>query len=160
MRAMRSVSVLLFVAALGLAGCAHRERSAPTDFHITLERGPCFGTCPVYRVMVASDGTVTYDGRRFVAVTGRQTRRIAPAKARALYDAFIDAKFFALADSYRAHATDLPTKTLTLNTHARAKTVVDYGGRMVGMPKSVSDLEALVDETASTQDWIKPRRAD
>src|SRR6267154_2607882 len=29
---------------------------------ITLERGPCFGTCPIYKVTLASDGKVTFDG--------------------------------------------------------------------------------------------------
>ena len=29
---------------------------------ITLERGACFGTCPIYQVSVASDGTVRFEG--------------------------------------------------------------------------------------------------
>ena len=33
---------------------------------ISLERTPCFGSCPVDKVVLRPDGTATYIGRRFV----------------------------------------------------------------------------------------------
>src|SRR5574341_1902699 len=47
-----------------------------TDILIGLDRGPCFGACPIYTVEIDEQGAVTYNGVRFVAVTGTQTGSI------------------------------------------------------------------------------------
>ncbi len=41
---------------------ADRPNSAPSITELTLERGPCLGTCPIYRITLRSDGTGTYVG--------------------------------------------------------------------------------------------------
>ena len=38
---------------------------------IRLSRGACFGTCPIYEVTVAADGTANWNGERFVERVGR-----------------------------------------------------------------------------------------
>ncbi len=45
--------------------------SPPTD-GIVYETGPCFGTCPVYRVAVTQHLPINFDGKRFTAVTGER----------------------------------------------------------------------------------------
>ena len=156
MRKASFVFGMLLATAIGLAAYAGTARGVPKDFHVTLQRGACFGTCPVYRVSIASDGAVSYDGRRFVRVTGHRTRKISKKKVRQLYRAFMRADFFALNDRYVARVTDLPTYKLSLIANRRRKTVRDYGGHRMGMPRRVTNLERLVDETAGTKAWIKP----
>src|SRR5690606_16483713 len=34
-------------------------QSVPADWQVSLERTPCFGMCPIYKVSVDADGTVT-----------------------------------------------------------------------------------------------------
>jgi hypothetical protein len=51
---------------------------------VTLERTACFGGCPVYRVSVAADGTVTFEGRAHVRQLGAASGRIPPAREEAL----------------------------------------------------------------------------
>lgn len=46
---------------------------------------PCFGACPVYSVTVRPDGTGTFEGQRFTAVSGARDFRVTPAQ----YDAFL-----------------------------------------------------------------------
>ncbi|UYY79091.1 DUF6438 domain-containing protein [Sphingomonas sp. R1] len=46
---------------------------------------PCFGACPVYAVTVRPDGTGTFEGQRFTAVTGARDFRVSPAQ----YEAFL-----------------------------------------------------------------------
>ena len=53
---------------------------------ISYETGPCFGACPVFRVTVNSDGSGTFEGRRFTAVTGERGFRVTPAQYRAFAD--------------------------------------------------------------------------
>ena len=38
--------------------------------HLTLERGMCYGTCPVYTVAVTADGKVEWTGEHFVKEIG------------------------------------------------------------------------------------------
>lgn len=67
--------------ALGLAATAHAQPQVETISYVT---SPCFGRCPVYRVMIATDGTGLFEGVHFTAVQGRRDFRI----TRAQYDAF------------------------------------------------------------------------
>ena len=50
------------------------------DVVITLERTPCFGTCPVYTLAVQGDGTVVYEGKDFVKTKGIMEISIPQAK--------------------------------------------------------------------------------
>lgn len=151
-----------------LTGCATAGTHAPhgqtqgsfpaiqnqASLVIALERTPCFGFCPDYRVEVHGDGTVVYDGRNFVDMKGRQTAHISAANVQRLVEAFRRADFFTLRDEYSGSVTDLPTHRISIAFDGRSKTITDYAGRMAGMPEAVSKLEMLVDEIAGTQQWI------
>lgn len=137
-------------------------RSAPlpaydaSSVRITLERTGCFGSCPAYTVSIDGDGSVVFDGRSYVAETGRRRGAVDPAAVRALYDQFRTANFMSLDDSYVTDITDNPTYTLTMETAGTRKTVVDYVGAKAGMPDSVTALEDAVDRVAGTSKWIGP----
>ncbi|RKX65008.1 MAG: hypothetical protein DRP41_03740 [Thermodesulfobacteriota bacterium] len=47
----------------------------PFDY-ITLERTPCFGCCPVYKIKVYSSGLVEWEGIDFVDKGGKDSRHI------------------------------------------------------------------------------------
>lgn len=126
-----------------------------SSLRITLERSMCFGTCPAYRVEIDGDGTVRYHGERFVGVTGDRTDHIDPAKVRALFEQFRRADYFWTLDHYRAQVTDLPQFTTSISFDGREKTVTDYAGAWIGMPKAINDLEQAIDETAGTQQWVQ-----
>lgn len=150
-------------AALTLAACATAPAPAqpsppPQDLRITLTRDVCFGFCPAYTVTIAGDGEVAYEGRAFVAVTGRQQGEVSRDEVAALLARFDAIGFDSLRDEYRAEVTDLPTFTLTLERNGRRKTVLDYGGSMAGMPDAVRALQDEVDRVAGTARWV--RRAD
>jgi uncharacterized protein DUF6438 len=61
---------------------------------ISLERTPCFGTCPVYKLAIRDDGRVDWLGREHVAQVGARTRRIARADLDALDRDLEAARFF------------------------------------------------------------------
>jgi hypothetical protein len=135
----------------------HVAFPAIRDWHslrITLTRTMCYGTCPAYSVMIDGDGTVTWDGKTYVAVKGQHTGKIAPEQVKALYSAFKKADFFWLLDTYASRITDMPSTIVTLAYDGRSKTVTDYAGLRIGMPQAVADLELLIDKTANTGQWI------
>ena len=121
---------------------------------IALERTPCFGFCPDYTVSIDGAGAVTYNGQRFVAVTGEQHGQVSPGDVQALLRAFDEVQFQSLRDEYRAQVTDLPSAIVTLTRNGHTKRVVDYAGTSVGMPAAVRDIEQQIDRVANTQQWV------
>jgi len=126
----------------------------PADTRISLERTACFGACPIYTVSITGDGQVTYNGRRFVRVTGDQRGTASAADVTHLVAMMDAAHFFDLQDAYRARVTDLPSQIITLERGGRTKTVTDYGGEMIGMPHAVHEIEAEIDRVANTAQWV------
>lgn len=124
------------------------------SLRITLSRSVCYGTCPVYSVQIAGDGTVVYHGQDCVAQSGEQRARIPTATVRALLDAFRQAGFFSLHERYAASITDNPTYSTSIAFDGRKKTVSDYAGGAVGMPEAVSALEDAIDRAAGTERWV------
>jgi hypothetical protein len=77
------MKLVMTIAALALlAGCATTGTAEPPHAAETIryETGPCFGACPVYAVTVSSDGTGTFEGKRFTAATGEQAFTLTPAQ--------------------------------------------------------------------------------
>jgi hypothetical protein len=126
----------------------------PTDFSIKLSRSGCYGTCPIYFVVVRGDGKIDFHGGRFVAIPGDHPARIAPEAAARLLERFSAADFFQFQDKYVASVTDNPTYCLALAIGTKKKTITDYVGTWVGMPTLVSELEDAVDEAAGTDRWV------
>lgn len=156
----------LLASIAALAGCGPRKAEAPAPAAtvsaapvVTLERGPCFGTCPVYRVSLGGDGKVDFTGARFVARIGADTARVAPEQFRRLVDSLDADGFFALADEYVSnspgcgrYATDAPTVTVSVRSGERSKTVRhDHG--CTGAPRALTGMERLIDSVAGTARW-------
>lgn len=131
------------------------------DSRITMQRLPCFGTCPVYTVDVAADGTVTFTGDRFVEVTGTSTGMIEPAAVAALVQSLVADGFFEMEDRYTDDAkvcglyhTDAPRVKLTLRTEGRLKMVEhDYG--CSDAPDRLREMQERVDSVAGVSRWVE-----
>lgn len=129
-----------------------------STLEIRLQRTGCYGWCPVYSVTISGDGTVSFLGERFVTVKGAHTAKITPDKVRALYEAFVKADFFWAFDRYEASITDLPTKIVSISFDGHRKQIVDYAGRMAGMPEAIAKLEQQIDELAGITQWVGHER--
>jgi hypothetical protein len=120
---------------------------------ISLERGPCFGTCPVYKVTLYGDGTVRYDGKDHVRVMGSQTAVIAPDKVKELAEEIERSGFFSLRDSYtEVSVTDAPLVVVYVAIDGKKMQVKHYLGDFKA-PKALEALESKVDEVAGTGRW-------
>ncbi len=167
-------SILTLLALLALVACGAQESTVETtqpptptaeptvdlsQLVISLERGVCFGFCPIYRVTIEGDGTVTWEGEQHVEVVGTETAQIEPEQVQELVAAFQALDFFALKDSYTekcepdgtcSTVTDLPSTTTTINLNGQIKSVTNY----YGGPEGLAELEIMIDEIANTQQWI------
>ena len=128
-----------------------------SSLKIGLQRTACYyRACPAYKLEIAGDGTVTYEGRAFVALTGKHVGHISPEAVRGLFDAFAKADFFWTLDRNRARMTEQSTFTVTIAFDGHSKQVVDYLGRTIGMPAEITELEAAIDAAVATAQWEKP----
>ena len=130
------------------------------DSRVTMQRMPCFGTCPVYTVDIMADGTVTFTGENFVDSTGTRTAAIAPDSAAALMRELTARGFHDFADRYTHEAkecgsyhTDAPRVILTLRTSGRVKTVEhDHG--CSDAHDALRALQDRVDSVAGVRRWV------
>ena len=145
------------------AGPSAAAGQAPADsaVRITLERGPCFGACPVYSVTLDGSGAVLFEGRRFVADTGISTGSVPPARVDGLVAELAAGGYFDFADRYRAgepgcerYATDLPSVITEVRAGGRRKRIEHDHGCMEA-PEALTRLEGRIDSVAGVARWIR-----
>lgn len=144
---------IVFLSILLLAVSVPSGAYDPRSVVISLERGPCYGTCPVYRVTLYGDGTVRYDGTNHVRVMGSQAAVIAPERVKALIDEIERSGFYNLRDDYtEVSVTDAPSAVLYTAVNGRKKQVRHYLGDF-NAPGVLETIESRIDETAGVQRW-------
>ncbi|HRO39493.1 MAG TPA: DUF6438 domain-containing protein [Flavobacteriales bacterium] len=116
-----------------------------------IQRTPCFGTCPVYKLIINSDGSAIYEGGRFAPREGMYTGHVEAATVQALVKEAEAAGFFGLKEVYDAPVTDLPSLIIRVNDGGRDKQVK---GR-VGAPQSFKDLAQHAEEMLAGVEWTK-----
>ena len=118
---------------------------------ISLERTVCFGSCPAYSIQIDSSGTVTYEGKEYVAVLGKQTARITPNQVRTLLQVFDDIDFYSLKNKYiGGDPSDLPTTYVSVTANGRTKTVTDYDQP----PPGLRALERQIERIVNVHQWL------
>ena len=128
---MRSL-LLAAAGAFASTACATVPPSAPVE-SISFETGPCFGACPVYRVTVNSDGSGSFDGRRFTAVGGERAFRVTPAQFRAFAAQLAPLRPASGERRYSGEAcemmaTDMPSTDVTWRSGASEQHLYFYHG--------------------------------
>jgi hypothetical protein len=169
---MRRPFALVLVA--GLTACSARQQAAgnpPTPYSgrnvaaseppvVTLERTPCFGTCPVYQVAISRSGVVRFVGKHHVTRQGEATAEIPAARVDSLLRELEAGGYFGFADAYvmdspacGRYATDSPTVITSATAAGRTKTIQhDYG--CDAAPQELGRLERLIDEVAGSSRWV------
>jgi hypothetical protein len=158
--------VILFVVGYSNPDVTEQEL-IPDDTLITLERSICFGSCPDYKLTVAADGTVTFEGRQFVKTKGVAKGTISRKDLRNLIAAFDAAAYFSLHDKYATQEdgcpevwTDNPSVITSIQINHKTKSISHYYGCQVGggtsiYPNGLTYLETKIDQIVGTDKWIK-----
>lgn len=128
---------------------------------ITLERTQCFGTCPMYKLTIFSDGRVSYEGIKFVKTVGKAGGRISRAKLRDLVTEFTNISYFKLPDSFEPGQktcpqewTDMPSAITSLAWNGKSKTIKHYYGcRGLSTLDRLTELEKKIDDAVNVKQW-------
>ena len=122
----------------------------PPIVSVTLRRGACHGSCPVYEVTLAADGAATWHGERFVDRIGDYRGRADENDVGKLIGFLSRAGFLGWEPEYVADVSDLPNYVLTVVTGEQRRTVRQYG---VDEPADFWVIATVVDHIAGTVDW-------
>jgi Domain of unknown function (DUF6438) len=131
---------------------------------ITLERTECFGFCPVYKLTIAADGVVVFEGRRFVKQEGATIKSaITREQLKQLMAEFDRVKFFSLEDDYSeirlSCPTDQPSAFTSIRINGKSKRINHYlGCREPKVPKELTELENKIDEIVNTAQWLPDKK--
>lgn len=131
----------------------------PHSLLATIERGPCYGTCPVYSLTVYRDGAVDYEGKQYVKKVGKAKGTITAEQVAALDKMFIDGKYLDYKSAYESYdVTDSPSAKTSYQAidAEKLKTVSHYYGDR-SAPESLGKLEHDFDTIVKIDHWIGTR---
>ncbi len=139
---------------------ATNERSSsspmPKWSEVSLSRGPCYGDCPVFELVVRSDGRLWLSGGELRGVQGERLGRVEPEVLRRVMGQLFRSGVLRLAPRYDSDSTDQATVRLRMELANQVVRISDYGEAAPPVFESMaSTLEALVD--AAT--WDEPAAA-
>lgn len=176
---MKRRAIIRSVVAVVAAGAAAACTSTPAAVDasrltveldsIVLERGPCFGFCPMYRLVLDASGAIRYQNRGEKEV---HTDSVAPDAVARLAERAEAAGFFRLPERIRGdsalcsmEATDHASVIVSIFGGGGSKTVDHYTGCHVEGRESPGPapaivrliaLEEAIDSTANVGRWQRP----
>lgn len=159
--------ILLMAGLVAAESCAPRRgtgalTAADTVPALTIERGACYGRCPIYRLALFEDGRAVFTGVQFTRVTGTDTAHVPRDAVDALRRAFQVRGYQKLPATITSgsalcgpYAADLPTVKLGVRS-GDATHHVEYDGGCMDHPRWLDTLSAMVDSVAGTSRWTTP----
>ena len=154
-------------------GCASKEalqsrelrylldpNAVSSDTVITLDRVFGMAMGHQYRLWIAGDGTVMYEGCNAVETTGLCKSRVSRQKVILLVEAFRQSGILALGDHYdpndcKEYRTDAAYITFSIKFSGMRKEVRHYlGCTGFQYEQSFFLLEDLIDQTADSRKWV------
>jgi hypothetical protein len=124
---------------------------------ITLERTPCYGPCPVYKVTILGTGEVVYFGEAHIDKAGTHKWRISRRRLQRLAEAFERANYLHLEDDYtRYGVTDAPGCLTSIEYEdGSSKSINHYHGDP-SAPDVLTELEDEIDRIVGVERYTEP----
>ncbi len=127
---------------------------------ITLERERCYGSCPVYKVILRRDGSATYIGKENAPRIGEYKSQVVPyqplgAEFIRLAKLIASQGFVKMNDRYTEPVADAETVITSVVHNGKRKTIVNYGGQA---PIELYGIERAIDGVASQIKWEQDKQ--
>ena len=119
-------------------GLIKKTDTSEIELIISLQRTACFGTCPIYKIEIYTDGSGTYTGTRFVENIGLTEFNLSEADLNLILSQAEAIGFANMEEEYSEPISDLPTTFIQI----KDKRIRDY----TGAPKKLKNLEKLIDQ--------------
>lgn len=151
---MRMLQILILVASAFILLAATCRPLSTKDLdklepRIEMFKGPCFGSCPVYKLTIYEGGIAAYEGRQYTNRIGLHTKLLDQNKYRDLINAFEESDMWGFQNIYKAEIPDLPTISITYHKDGQSKSVKGKDGR----PERILQLEEMLTQVAEGGGW-------
>ena len=161
---MRTILAIATLLMIGM-GCGNTAKSTagpgdqgvskyggpnPADsLFFSIERTPCFGKCPAYRIKVYRSGYATYEVISNVERLGMNQGHVGSVTMAILLKEAEAIGYFALQDSYDRQVTDIPSTRLRMVSGARDKSIL----ARAGVPPELKAFALRADELLLPMAW-------
>lgn len=142
--------LLLSFSVLAIFACKTNQIAISEDFNLKMEKGACFGSCPVYSLEIDNQGNALYDGKRFTDKSGVHKYKLSTEQFKQVTDQLTLMNFFALQDNFKSNVADLPTVTIAHTHRGLSKSISGKDTR----PKRVLELQKILEEIAQGDGWV------
>lgn len=132
-----------------LFSCGTKKALIGDNFNVTMQKGSCFGSCPVYTLSIDSKGYALFEGERFTDKIGKHGMQLDPKQFQTIANAFSAANLPAFEDDYPSQIADLPSTTLAYINSSINKRITGKRER----PQKVKDLQSMLEDIAQADGW-------
>lgn len=142
--------LIAFLIAVSIASCSTQKALIGDDFKVSMEKGSCFGTCPVYSLSIDKVGYAIFDGERFTDKIGEHGMQLPKSKLEEVATAFSEADFMSFDNNYPSSMSDLPLVHLVYQNNTLVKRVSGKDDR----PQKLRDLQSILEGIAQSDGWV------
>jgi hypothetical protein len=139
---------ILFSFAIVNMSCLALKKDHKTLLY-ELETTSCYGTCPVYKMQIYTDGYVKLEGKEHLDLIGQFESSLSNEELDNLKEEFVKVSFFDLKNSYTSNFSDLQTKYITWYKDGQSKQIMAYDN----IPKDLKALIKQLENLVKALDW-------
>lgn len=143
-----AITILLFLSIF--PAYTQNKKKAPAEL-IKMERGACFGACPMFKITIYTDGNAIYEGERFVDKVGKFKKQLTKKDVNNLIKQFRKADFFNFKEEYPAHSPDFPGTIISFKYKGKYRNIKHTNE----VPDELLNLEQQIDKIAEAKGWQK-----
>lgn len=117
----------------------------------SIERTPCFGSCPIYKATFFDNGEVKYVGKHFVENIGTYTTLISAEDLKGIKVYVDEIGYFNMEDAYPTPISDFPTCVTSVNIDGKQKSILNGENA----PRDLTGFERFLDKLLKDREWTK-----
>ena len=170
----KTLFIVLAATTVAFAGCKSKQKAVETaenttdestetvslndeeddkNLFLSLERTPCYGECPSYKLNIFTDGDALYEGRLFVEKEGMYIGEVSGKTMKRISSLAEEIGFFEMDDKYvDEYITDVPSTIVTLVIEGKRKTIRSNSFQT---PKELINFHNFIDEMTEDANWQK-----
>ncbi|MGB0881694.1 MAG: DUF6438 domain-containing protein [Vicingaceae bacterium] len=117
------------------------EAAMKESLFLSMERTPCFGKCPTYKLMIFNTGNVIFEGYSNTKYIGKYKNQLSKKQLREIKTMMDEINIMEMKDVYDSKATDLPSTVIFIVNENSKKKILDR----MDAPAELKQFEKLID---------------
>jgi Pyruvate/2-oxoacid:ferredoxin oxidoreductase delta subunit len=128
------------------------EPKVDNNLLVSLQRTPCFGQCPVFKIQMFNDGKVVYEGKAHCKRMGTYKAVASAELIKVIQQKASDIKYLSFEERYpkgESMITDIPTTISYIKVGSDSKMVANN----YDAPKELVEFERWLEQQFETLKW-------